>query len=86
MIAPRRAVPVEEQIVRKILSGATMEKGQIVISRHNGRLDIGETTGHTRRCHMEGCLGTRVRVKWLDGSHTYPCTRGMTQQKHWEIK
>lgn len=42
----------------------------------------------SRRCQMAGCLGLRLIVRWPDGRHTMPCTKGMTQDNHsgnWQI-
>lgn len=34
---------------------------------------------HSRPCSLEGCTGVRMYVKWPDGKHTYPCSKGCTQ-------
>lgn len=34
---------------------------------------------HSRPCSMEGCTGMRIHVKWEDGRHTYPCSKGCVQ-------
>jgi hypothetical protein len=41
----------------------------------------GTATGATRPCQMEGCKGQRVSVKWSDGKHSFPCSRGMRPYK-----
>lgn len=41
---------------------------------------VGETTGSTRRCPLEGCSGVRVYVKWPDGHVTMPCTNSLEHQ------
>lgn len=43
--------------------------------------DVGRTTGNSHSCMLEGCSGQRIAVKWEDGSHTYPCSRGMIYRK-----
>lgn len=48
----------------------------------------GEVTSSSRRCQLEGCNGRRLRVKWPDGSITYPCTKGLTgteEEDTWKI-
>jgi len=60
------------------------ETGVKVVSRDG--IETGLTTGATRTCGMEGCLGRRVCVKWPDGKVTYPCTKGMiVNGKKWRI-
>jgi len=34
---------------------------------------VGETTGTTRVCQMDGCGGRRIAVRWPDNKITYPC-------------
>jgi len=61
----------------------TMKKTK-VMSR-DGKLE-GVLTGNERSCPMVGCRGTRLGVRWSDGSVTYPCTRGMIGRKYgWKI-
>jgi hypothetical protein len=45
------------------------------------------TTGaHERRCQMEGCNGLRISVRWADGKHTFPCSKGLLPYKDgWRI-
>lgn len=50
-------------------------KGIKVMS--SDRVHKGVATGGTRRCHLEGCKGTRIAVRWSDGALTFPCTEGM---------
>jgi len=38
---------------------------------------VGQTTGHTRRCHLDGCDGRRLDVRWENGKITRPCEDGM---------
>jgi hypothetical protein len=47
----------------------------------------GVTTGaHERRCQMEGCNGLRISVRWADGKHTFPCSKGLLPYKDgWRI-
>ena len=37
----------------------------------------GVCTGGEHRCALEGCRGHRIAVRWSDGKHTFPCTKGM---------
>jgi hypothetical protein len=53
----------------------TVNKGEKVISR-DGKLE-GTTSGSYHRCTLSGCNGVRISVKWSDGKHTFPCSRGM---------
>ena len=36
----------------------------------------GEAVG-TRPCQLSGCTGLCICVRWPDGTHTWPCTKGM---------
>lgn len=47
----------------------------------------GVATGGTRACALEGCSGKRVCVRWPDGKHTWPCSKGLKQNEDgsWEI-
>lgn len=33
----------------------------------------------SRPCRLDGCTGMRIHVKWPDGKHTYPCSKGCRQ-------
>lgn len=48
-----------------------------VISRTG---EVGKTTGKTRCCQLEGCLGVRIGTRWPDGRITWPCSKGMRLQ------
>ena len=37
----------------------------------------GRFAGTKRRCRLEGCTGTRMRVIWADGTSTWPCSKGL---------
>ena len=52
-----------------------LKSGQDVKARE--RDDTGKTTGSAHSCQLEGCRGLRISVKWEDGKHTFPCSRGM---------
>ena len=43
---------------------------------------VGKSTGGERACHLEGCTGTKIGVRWSDGKLTYPCTKGMKVRKN----
>jgi len=61
-----------------------VKRGQTVISRC-GQMQC-KTTGGTRPCRLEGCLGVRVGVRWPDGTLTWPCTKGMAPSAgRWKI-
>lgn len=47
----------------------------------------GHTTGGSYACRMEGCRGTRLAVRWRDGTLSYPCTHGMNMvdKTTWKI-
>ena len=36
------------------------------------------TTGHFKRCALDGCTGARVRVVWPDGQVRWLCTKGLS--------
>ena len=57
-----------------------LKKGQDVFAKTQmGKpLDHGLTTGRSHTCSMDGCNGVRISVKWDDGKHTFPCSKGMT--------
>jgi hypothetical protein len=66
----------------------TPKKGELVYGRKIGRLKlpVGQTTGATRPCRLEGCCGVRMVVKWEDGQVTYPCSKGMVwRDSAWHI-
>ena len=51
----------------------------LLLSRHAGgeKPAIGViVNAHSRHCRMEGCTGHRMYVRWEDGKHTYPCSKG----------
>jgi len=59
---------------------------QTVLSRdgkHRGVL-----TGGTRRCQLAGCNGIRYCVRWEDGKHTWPCSKGIKEidEQTWQIE
>ena len=70
--APRRGRKIVPAILEELRD---MEAGDKVISRD--KTEVGITTGGTRTCGLEGCLGRHLAVRWPDGKLTYPCTKGM---------
>jgi hypothetical protein len=51
----------------------------------DGRL-AGSMTGSTHHCTMAGCTGLRISVRWPDGTHTFPCSKGLVPYKDgWRI-
>ncbi|MEW6048304.1 MAG: hypothetical protein AB1609_17820 [Bacillota bacterium] len=48
----------------------------------------GTVTGRTWRCRMEGCRGTRIEVRWPDGTATRPCSAGVRalDADTWQIR
>lgn len=63
-------------------------KGVAVFARDGAK---GRATGGVRRCGVEDCAGTRIRVAWPatkypDALVTWPCTGAMTErQDGWHI-
>jgi len=49
--------------------------------------EVGVLTGGCHRCTLEGCTGRRLAVRWPDGKHTFPCTKGMLTRPdgQWQI-
>ena len=37
----------------------------------------GEVRGAGKACALEGCTGWRLCVRWPDGKHTWPCSKGL---------
>lgn len=56
-----------------------------IISRDGGT--VGEVTGSTRRCQLEGCTGEQYFVRWPDGKRTWPCSKGIIPESDgtWKI-
>jgi hypothetical protein len=44
-------------------------------------------TGGTRACQTNGCLGTRIFVRWPDGRISEPCSTRLAQRRDgaWQI-
>jgi len=60
------------------------EKGTAIYSR-DGKL-AGIVTGARYPCRLEGCSGMRISVRWPDGKHTFPCSKGIVARKgRWQI-
>ena len=60
------------------------KKGTPIYS-HNGRLR-GVTTGAQHKCALSGCTGMRISVRWPDGKHTFPCSKGIVAKRgRWQI-
>jgi hypothetical protein len=55
------------------------EKGIRIIDR-SGKIE-GKTTGGTRPCTLEGCMGEKIGVRWENGELTWPCSAGMKYMK-----
>lgn len=47
----------------------------------------GVLTGGKHQCQLEGCRGLRLAVRWPNGKHTFPCTKGMEirEDGQWQI-
>ena len=43
---------------------------------------VGEMTGGSRLCKLEGCTGRAIGVRWPDRKITFPCTKGLEVYKH----
>ena len=52
-----------------------MTKGEVIVSRDNKLKGL--FTGAHHRCKLDGCNGRRLSVKWEDGTHTFPCSKGL---------
>lgn len=37
----------------------------------------GVVVGKGKPCNLESCGGWRVCVRWPDGKHTWPCSKGL---------
>ncbi len=51
------------------------ERDTAILSR-DGKL-TGITTGSQYLCRLHGCGGMRIAVRWPDGKHTFPCSKGI---------
>ena len=62
-----------------------MTKGDTIVERAPGTMQ-GVFTGAAYKCRLEGCNGRRLAVKWEDGKHTHPCSRGLVvEDGKWRI-
>lgn len=47
------------------------------------------STGHFRRCGLEGCGAVRIRVRWPRGEIRWLCAKGLIpfrkNSKHWRL-
>lgn len=60
------------------------EKGTVIYSR-TGKLK-GVATGSQQTCRLSGCTGLRISVRWPDGKHTFPCSKGIVAKRgRWQI-
>jgi hypothetical protein len=59
-----------------ILTPAPSHLPEFLLSRDGSAR--GDVIG-TRRCRMEGCLGTALIVRWPDKKRTYPCTKAIEE-------
>lgn len=57
------------------MRSAVFPQGTIIVAR-DGLME-GVATGSSYPCRMEGCIGLRISVKWPDGKHTFPCSKGL---------
>lgn len=46
----------------------------------------GLVVGPPRPCRLEGCTGIRYPVRWSDGKHTYPCSKGMKDRTDGQLQ
>jgi uncharacterized membrane protein len=61
-----------------------VKRGSAVVSRD--LMYKGKTTGGKYRCQMSGCTGTRIGVRWSDGTMTFPCSKGLEVMTNGEVK
>lgn len=58
----------------------------VPVFRTSEKKPSGRTTGKAYRCQLDGCCGYRIIVRWDDGTHTRPCSKGMNiTKKGWRI-
>jgi len=62
-----------------------MKIGDKVYTRDNK--EAGKVKSLTNReCSMEGCKGHLVKVVWVDGTYTLPCSGSINAKgKNWKI-
>lgn len=62
-------------------------RGLDFIESYNGSSRGAILNPNSHPCTLEGCTGTRMYVKWQDGTVTYPCTKGCAKLSahHWKI-
>jgi len=47
----------------------------------------GVATGASYPCRLAGCNGIRITVRWPDGKHTHPCSKGIVARDgKWKIR
>lgn len=72
--------------MRTISSTRTSVKAGDAMYSRDGKLKGLVVNLTSRGCH-EGCLGTRLAVRWPGKRITYPCSAGLTVRKDgdWQI-
>jgi len=75
--------PVGRNLLKLVeaITGVTDTSHEYVGKKCYGRAgtDCEGTAGeitNVSHCHLSGCSGTRLHVKWPDGKRTYPCAKG----------
>lgn len=77
-------------VIRNLMAEKTGVRRPVVVFGRKGTASekvAGVLTGNSRRCNLEGCNGLRLSVRWPDGHHTFPCTKGMEirDDGQWQI-
>ena len=61
------------------------EPNKVLVYARRPFREVGQVIG-SKRCTLEGCLGTRLGVRWPKGNLTWPCTKGMKPERNgWRI-
>ena len=61
-----------------------LTKGTMIWSRDGKQ--AGVATGGQHLCRLHGCTGVRIAVRWPDGRHTFPCSKGIVAKRgRWQI-
>jgi len=63
--------------VAGVADGRTDDLPKFVVDEETG--DKGEALKGVYRCRLDGCRGVRIPVRWSDGKHTFPCSKGMVE-------
>lgn len=48
--------------------------------------EMGQTTGGTRYCGVDGCKGPLIGVRWKGNKRTWPCRQGMFERADGQLQ